>query len=74
MTLLTKWKTYEPVRLYLYGVLVPIVLLAVGYGLVTSSQAVLWLGVLAAALGAPATEAARGQVTAPGNLEDPELG
>lgn len=53
----------QPVRAYLYGVLVPGEALAVSYGLVSDNQGALWLALGAAALVVPAAEAARQRVT-----------
>jgi hypothetical protein len=53
----------QPVRSYLYGVLVPGEALAVSYGLVSDNQGALWLALGAAALVVPAAEAARARVT-----------
>jgi hypothetical protein len=59
------WKDTEPVRLYLYGVLGPLVVLLVALGVVQADQALLWLAVGAAVLGVPAVEGARSLVTSP---------
>jgi hypothetical protein len=53
----------EPVRLYLYGVLVAGEALAAAYGLVSANLGALWLGLGAAILVVPAAEAARAKVT-----------
>lgn len=68
------WRAAEPVRLYLYGVLVPAVAVAAAYGLLDGSDVALWLALGAAVLGVPATEAARGAVTPVGRhrAEQPE--
>lgn len=55
--------TNEPVRTYLYGILVPIIGLLVYKGVVASDEAAIWLAIAAAALGVPAVEAARSKVT-----------
>lgn len=49
-TLLQRWQRGEPVRLYVYGLLVPVMALLVGYGWLTTEQAGLWLAVGVAAL------------------------
>ena len=54
---------FEPVRLYLYGLIMPVSLLAVGYGWIADNMAPLWVGVATAALTVPAAEAARAKVT-----------
>jgi hypothetical protein len=53
----------QPVRAYLYGVLVPGEALAVAYGLVSDNRGALWLALGAAVLVVPAAEAARAKVT-----------
>lgn len=62
----------QPVRSYLYGVLVPGEALAVSYGLVSDNQGVLWLGLGAAVLLVPAAEAARRKVTPTADPHDNE--
>lgn len=69
--LLTAWRAAEPVRLYLYGVGLAVLLLLVGYGLVSAEQAPLWSGLLLAVALAPAVEKARSKVTPPAALPDP---
>lgn len=61
--MLTRWKEAEPVRLYLYGLLLALIALAVGYGLVTAELAPLWIALVTAAVLAPGVERARGSVT-----------
>lgn len=53
----------QPVRAYLYGVLVPGEALAVTYGLVSANRGALWLALGAAVLVVPAAELARAKVT-----------
>lgn len=53
----------EPVRLYVYGVGLAVLALFVAYGLVAAEQAPLWLALLVALLGVPATESARRAVS-----------
>lgn len=53
----------EPVRTYLYGVLVPGLALCVAYGLISAEQAPLWIAAGGAVLGFPAVEVARSHVT-----------
>lgn len=69
--LLERWRNTEPVRLYLYGILVPGVAVLVGYGWLTTERAGLWLAVGAAVLlftGA-GTELARHTVDSPRTVE-----
>jgi len=54
--------TREPVRLYLYGVLLAVLAVLVGYGTLTGEQAALWAALGAAVLGVPVTELLRGRV------------
>ena len=49
----------EPVRLYLYGVGLAVLGLLVAYGIVAAAFLPLWVALLVALLGVPATEAAR---------------
>lgn len=58
----------QPVRLYLYGVLVPGEALAVSYGLLSDNQGALWLALGAAVLVVPGVEFARANVTP---IDDP---
>lgn len=53
----------QPVRTYLYGVLIPGEAVAVAYGLVSEDKGALWLALGAAALLVPGVEAARAKVT-----------
>jgi hypothetical protein len=62
------WKDTEPVRLYLYSVLGPLVVLLVALGVVQADQALLWLALAAAVLGVPAVERARSLVTSPATM------
>lgn len=62
---LTRWRQTEPLRLWLYGVTVPLVALLVGYGLLSGHLAGLWLAVATAALLGGGVEVARGFVVAP---------
>lgn len=52
----------EPVRKYLYGLLVPLAAVLVAYGLVDNESAPLWIALATAVLGVPAVEAARSRV------------
>lgn len=63
--LLARWKQTEPLRLWLYGIAVPLLAALVGYGLLTGTQAGLWLAVLTAALLGGGVEAARQYVVSP---------
>lgn len=62
---LSRWRQTEPLRLWLYGVTVPLLAALVGYGLLTGHQAGLWLAVLTAALLGGGVETARQYVVAP---------
>ena len=53
----------QPVRSYLYSVLIPGEALAVSYGLLSDNQGALWLALGAAVLVVPAAELARAKVT-----------
>lgn len=63
MTRLVAALRREPVRAYLYGLLLPGEALAVGYGLINDSQGALWLGLGAALLLVPGVESARAKVS-----------
>jgi hypothetical protein len=58
----------EPVRKWIYGLLVPVTALVVGYGLLTDTMAALWGAVIVAILVVPGTEVARTQVTPNGKV------
>lgn len=64
-SLWTRLNLAEPVRLRLYGVLVTVVALLVGYGLLDATQAPLWLAAGAALLGVATTEATRRATVSP---------
>lgn len=53
----------EPVRMYLYGLLAPLLAVLVFYGVVESSAVALFFALGAAVLGVPAVEVARSKVT-----------
>lgn len=53
----------EPVRVTIYAILVPIIGVLVGYGVVNGNEAAYALAAVAAVLGVPATELARGAVS-----------
>lgn len=53
----------EPVRKYLYGLLVPLAAVLVAYGVLDGESAPLWIALATAVLGVPAVEAARASVT-----------
>lgn len=66
-----RWNDTEPLRLYLYGITVPVLGVCVVYGWLSTEQLGAWLAVagavfLAAGLGG---ELARRQVTSPATLE-----
>lgn len=63
--LMARWRQTEPLRLWLYGIAVPLLTALVGYALLTGHQAGLWLAVLQAALLGGGTEVARQYVVAP---------
>jgi hypothetical protein len=68
---LEHWKRTEPLRLYLYGIVVPLLGAAVVYGLLTTEQLTAWLAVAGAALlGVGALERARSRhLWAPASVE-----
>jgi hypothetical protein len=64
---LERWQVTEPLRLYLYGITVPMLGVALVYGWVTTEQMGAWLAVAAALFigSTVAGELARRQVTSP---------
>lgn len=60
---LKRWNELEPVRLYLYGVVLAGIALAVTLSLLTAEEALAWGAFGAAVLGVPAVEVARSKVT-----------
>ena len=59
---MNQWIRREPVRTYLYAVVVAALVLLNGYGLVADDKVVLW-GNLALVVFVPAVEAARSRVS-----------
>lgn len=53
----------EPVRLYLYSLLAPVLAILVAFGVVDSEAVALWIALGTAVLGIPAIELARAKVT-----------
>lgn len=53
----------EPVRAYLYPILVAIIGVLVAYGIIDSEQAAVWTAVGVAVLGVAGVETARSKVT-----------
>jgi hypothetical protein len=67
---LDRWRDTEPLRLWLYGIVVPALAAAVVYGWLTTEQMGAWLAVAAAALlGVGAMERVRRTVWAPASVE-----
>lgn len=64
--MLERWINNEPVRLYLWGLVAPVLALATTYGFVTGDQAVGFGALAAAALAIPAAAAVRSK-TRPDN-------
>ena len=56
--LIARGRDSEPVRLYVYGVIVPALALLVGYGVLSASTAALWAALGAAVLAVPTVAAA----------------
>jgi hypothetical protein len=57
------WSKFEPVRSWLYTVLVPVLGLLVAKGVVTGDEQTLWLSIGGAVLGVVGVEVARAKVT-----------
>lgn len=70
-TFLERWRETEPLRLYLYGVTVPLLAAAVTYGWLTTEQLGAWLAVAAALFigSSVAGELARRKVNSPATVE-----
>jgi hypothetical protein len=68
---LERWSETEPLRLYLYGITVPVLGVAVVYGWMSTEQLGAWLAVAAALFigSSVAGELARQKVTSPATLE-----
>lgn len=69
---LERWQNTEPLRLYLYGITVPLLAAAVVYGWVTTEQMGAWLAVAGALFvgSSVAGELARKKVTSPATLDE----
>lgn len=63
MNPITRWKAAEPVRLYLYGVLLAVLALLVGYGILAAELVPLWIALATALVMAPGIEKARASVS-----------
>lgn len=61
--MLKRWKESEPVRLYLYGLLVPVLALLIAYGLIAAEDAPLWAALVTSALVPTGAELARRRTT-----------
>jgi hypothetical protein len=57
------WSKFEPVRSYLYTLVVPVLAVLVYFGAVQNDAVQLWVSVAAAVLGLTGTEIARARVT-----------
>jgi hypothetical protein len=70
-SLLQRWADAQPVRLFLYGLTVPVLAACVVYGWLTTEQAGAWLAVAGALFGATVagTELARRVAWAPVSVE-----
>lgn len=61
---------FEPVRVWLYGLIAPIVAVLVAYGVVDDEAAPLWIALATAVLTIAGAEAARAKVTPVAKLPD----
>lgn len=67
------WSKTEPVRLWLYGLMGPLMALLVGYGVLSDAQASMWIAVGVAVAGVGfGTEFARSKAT-PAEPAEPQL-
>ena len=64
----------EPVRLYVYGALAPLLAVLVWYGIVDDASVGLWLALAGALLGVAGTEFARSKAYAPATVEQIRAG
>jgi len=62
-------KATEPVRLYLYGLLAPVLAVLLGKGLIDGSDVALYTALGTVVLLGPATELVRSKVYAPATVE-----
>lgn len=63
------WARTEPVRLWLYGLMAPVMAILVGYGVLSDAQASMWITLATAALGIiGGTEFARSKAYAPAHV------
>lgn len=63
------WKSSEPVRLYLYGMLVPVLALLAVKGVIGNDDIALYVAIGGAVLVGPATEKARASVYSPDTVD-----
>ena len=63
MNALRSWLASEPVRLYLYGLLGPVLAVLAAYGVLDASEVALWAAVAVAVLAVPGVELARRRVS-----------
>jgi hypothetical protein len=66
---MTSLRLTEPVRLYLYGLALPVLAVLVGFGVIDGADSALWAAVIVAALAIPTTEIVRAHVYAPATVE-----
>lgn len=69
--LLTTLHNSNPVRLYVYSLLVPVLAVLLAFGIVDATQVPLYIALGTAVLGVTATETARSAVTPAANLPAP---
>lgn len=63
------WKSSEPVRLYAYSVLLPVLALLVAKGVVSASDSALYAALGAVVLGVPVVEKVRSSVYSPDTVD-----
>lgn len=61
--MLKRWKATEPLRLYVYGLVAPVMAALILYGVLSSEEAAAWAGIAAAVLLPAGAEAARAKVS-----------
>lgn len=63
------WKSSEPVRLYAYSVMLPVLAVLVAKGVISASDSALYAAVAAVVLGVPVVEKVRSAVYSPDTVD-----
>lgn len=70
MSRLARWLQYEPVRVYVYGIVLSFMAILIAYGIVDNERAALILAAVSAIIAVPAVEKARSKVTPVAGLNE----